>query len=230
MQVGSFEETDFRDREESVMKSRNFLSALVLTFALVGLAPGASSGVFFDWVCDEATCGGTTSSFTFSFDIEFADSVVTPSGSFTGVDGPPANVLSATFTTDLGSGFTLSLDDLIAGSSASFDNDREDFYVAFNSTATEVKDLLDDGSGSVLVFNGDSDFFGGTGNLLYIIEGTDQSYYISYIQKATGVSSSTPIRGKLVRRSGGVPEPSTFAVFGLGLVGLGFAKRHRNKK
>lgn len=79
---------------------------LALVLLLGGTGPG-QAGTIFSWTCDTPLCAMADPGL--KFEIEVADSVVTPNSVFIGVDG---NVLGISIMSDIGDGISLSLPDL----------------------------------------------------------------------------------------------------------------------
>jgi hypothetical protein len=175
----------------------------------------AQAGVFFDFVCADPTCNGSPN---FSWEIEFDPLVVSANNSFTGADN---GIFGMTIMSGVGDGFTLTLADL--KDYGGVNNDRSNLKITFDATATQVQGFEDaDPSASIIAPD-----FGGSIGVVRMIEGTNFNYFITEIEdfSPVNVSDGTDIRGRFVRRA--IPEPGTLALFGLGLAGLGFARRRR---
>ena len=198
-----------RERRSSVV-----VAAILSGAVLWGFAFSANASVFFDWVCADPTCSGDSGFSTF---FEFSDAAVA-SGDFTGVSG---NILSAGLTSSVGDGFALDLSDLeeVPGTIAA---DQSNIRVVLDA-ARQTVIMLEDVSFGVLL-----DFLDAAEGQIIFHESNLVPYLVEFrrdFSPVCCVSDDTDIRGQFERRASSTPEPTTLALLGLGLAGLGFAKR-----
>ncbi|MCP5436301.1 MAG: PEP-CTERM sorting domain-containing protein [Chromatiaceae bacterium] len=185
---------------------------LGFVFAAMAFCNAAQAGVFFDFICDDPTCNGSPD---LSLTIEFDSTVVVPNGSFTGADN---GILSMTWSSGVGDGFTLTLADLVDNGGA--DNDRSDLRITFDPTASIVKGL-EDINGSII----SPGFLGSIGEIQFR-EGANFDYFIDDIDdySPANVSDNRTINGLFVRR---VPTPATLFLLAIGLAGIAGLKNRK---
>ena len=191
-----------------------FFLGLLLAF---GTVPAAQAGVIFSWTCDSPLC--ETADPGLKFEIEFADSVVTPSNVFTGVTG---NVLGISIMSDIGDGISLGLADLNSG-------DQANFSVTFNSDATEVRRLEDASADNFLSFLRSGEGFIRIEGSIPGLGSRDTYFFDRRLDLSASGNDPINVPFKLVRQQQELPQPATLTLLGFGLAGLGFAARRRRK-
>ncbi len=175
--------------------------------------PMIASATLFEFICDSPlNCDGDTN---FSFTIELADSVVAPNASYsTGSDGGLA-FLGWTATSSIGDGFSIS------GGYANITGKDPWIGISFDGAGHidgmwDTDSLIEPftGGGSILTFNQT-----GVG-LLDWDEGGFVTLRFDLAPPPFG-ASSTNIYGHFES----VPEPTTLALMGIGLAGIGWKRR-----
>ena len=187
---------------------KNMVRQIAVTLCLLGGTFAASTGaataaVIFDFVCDDPTCGGDP---IWGGSYEFTDASV-----LSGVATGAADILSFSFQSSDKGGLSWVLADLsnghtLAALTVTF-NGARDRILSINggssvcgSTSAPCAGYNNDASGDGIDFLGT--------NAFEVDDNLNQT-----------------LSGDWVRRL--IPEPGTLALFGLGLVGLGVARRRK---
>ena len=169
---------------------------------MLGLfTPTVTASVIYDFVCTpDTTCDNDPQ---FGGYFEFSDTAVT-AGTF---DASATNILSFFFESGDQGGLTWLYSGLL--------DPPTNITITLSGDKSFI-DSIQDASGSIMQFNGTG------GNILDIDEFTAGNSTV-LDQNGTG-----PVDGRWVARTA-VPESTTLALLGLGLVGIGF-QRKRSKK